>query len=181
MQYNVEVFNHQYSVVVAFVQRLAYYRGLTAVWNGQTTPSEFWAATVDDYLKLATVAWCNVFGSRKEALHWTQTPTCDILQQASQDFHHRLLSKTGFTQQQWETYHKEMRAFRDKYVAHFDLANRFTDPVPYFDPALQVAYAYQEWSRELIKPVLLNQPTLSSLYEQCKAKASTIIIQQPRP
>ena len=74
-----------------------------------------------------------------------------------------------------------MRAFRDKYVAHFDLANRFTDPVPYFEPALQVAYAYQEWARELIKPVLLNQPMLSSLYEQCKAKASTIMIQQPCP
>jgi hypothetical protein len=31
MKYNVEVFNHQYPVVVAFVQRLAYSRGLTAI------------------------------------------------------------------------------------------------------------------------------------------------------
>jgi hypothetical protein len=37
-----------------------------------------------------------------------------------------------------------MLAFRDKYVAHMDLHNRFTDPVPRFDNALQVTYAYEE-------------------------------------
>jgi hypothetical protein len=43
-----------------------------------------------------------------------------------------------------------MMDFRDKYGAHFDIWNRFDGPVPLFDPALQVAYTYQEWVRELI-------------------------------
>jgi len=178
MEYRVEVFNHQYPVVVAFVQHLGYSRGLTAV---RTDASGFWAATAPGHLKLATVAWCIVFGSREEDLHWTKTPSCATLQLASQDFRQRLLSKTGLTKEQWETYHGHMRAFRDKYVAHFDFSNQFTDPVPSFDPALQVACAYQEWARELIKPVLLNQQTLSSLYEQWKTEASSVVTQQRRP
>ena len=105
-------------------------------------------------------------------MHWAKTPTGDIVQQALQDFRHRRLSKTGFTQEQWETYHKKMLDFRDKYVAHFDIRKPFDEPVPLFDPALQVAYTYQEWVRELIRPALPNQSTLSSLYAQCKAEAS---------
>ncbi len=181
MEYNVEVFSRQYLVVVFFVQHLAYYRGLKAAWASLTDHREFWASTVDGHLKLATVAWCNVFGSRKEDMHWTKTPTGNSVQQASQDFRHRLLSKIGFTQEQWETYHKEMLAFRDKYVAHLDLCNPFNEPVPSFDPALQVAYAYQEWARELIKPVLLNQLTLVSQYEEWEAEASSIVTRKPRP
>ena len=172
MGYAFEVFRNQYPVVVFFVQHLAYNRGLKAAGDSPTACKAFWTATMDGHLKIATMAWCNVFGSRKENMHWAKTPTGDIVPQAQQDFRHRVLSKTGFTQEQWETYHKQMLDFRDKYVAHFDILEPFDGPVPLFDSALHVAYAYQEWIRELIRPALLNQPTLSSLYEQCKAEAS---------
>lgn len=172
------VFSRQYPVVVFFVQHLAYYGGLWAIWDDITDHQDFWRSTCDAHLKLATVAWCNVFGSYKEDLHWTKTPTDNIARQASRDFRHRLLSETGFTEHQWETYHKEMLDFRHKYVAHVDLRSPFNASVPRFDPALQVAYAYQEWARELIRPDLLNQPTLRSQYEQWEAEACSIV---PRP
>src|SRR5439155_9732622 len=38
------------------------------------------------------------------------------------------------------------------------LLTPFFKPVPNFDPAIQTAFAYQEWVRELTRPVLLNQP-----------------------
>ena len=135
----------------------------------------FWASTTNSHLKLATLAWCNIFGSRAEDLHWTKTPAGVIVLQAQQDFRHMVLAKTGFAKEQWDAYRKEMVELRGKYVAHRDLYEPFDRPLPRFDPALQVAYAYQEWVRELIRPVSLNQPTLSSLYEQCKAEASSII------
>ena len=181
MNYNEAVFCHQYPVVVFFAQHLAYYRGLKAAWDGITEHKEFWASTVSGHLKLATTAWCNVFGSRKSDMHWTKTPTGNIPKPAREDFTHKVLSKTGFTQEQWETYHKGMLAFRDKYVAHMDLHNPFNEPVPPFDPALQVAYAYEEWVRELTKAVIWGQPTLSSLYEQCEREASSVVPWQPRP
>jgi hypothetical protein len=175
MAYNRQVFEHQYPTVNFFVQRLAYYRGLSDAMENLTGHREFWVSTVDGHLKLATTAWCTVFGVYNEDLHWTKTPTGNNVEIAKQDFLDRLLSKTGFTPEQWQTYHKEMLTFRNKYVIHFDLSQKFSAPVPYFDPALQVAYSYQEWVRELISPVLLGQPTLSSLYEQCRAAAFSVI------
>jgi len=174
------VFSRQYPVVVFFVQHIAYYRSLGAIYDDATDHRDFWRSTCDAHLKLATVAWCNVFGSQKEDLHWTKTPTDNITKQANQDFRHKVLSETGFTQEQWKTYHKEMLFFRNKYVAHFDLRNPFNQAVPRFDLALQVAYAYQEWARELIRPVLLNQPTLRSQYEQWEAEACSIVPRPPR-
>ena len=175
MAYTFEVFSHQYPVVVFFMQHLGYYRGLQGRTASLMGHREFWASTTNGHLKLATLAWCNIFGSRAEDLHWTKTPAGDIVPQAQQDFRNMVLAKTGFTKEQWEAYRKEMVDLRGKYVAHLDLYEPFDRPLPLFDPALQVAYAYQEWVRELIRPILLNQPTLSSLYEQCRAEASSII------
>jgi len=174
MEYTFEVFRNQYPAVVSFVQHLAYNRGLQTIGNSSTDHKAFWTATMDSHLKIATMAWCNVFGSRKEDMHWTKIPTGDIVQQAQQDFRHLVLSKIFFTQEQWENYHKEILDFRNKFVAHFDIWKPLGGPVPLFDPALQVACAYQEWIRELIRPVSLNQPTFSSIYKQCKLEASSI-------
>ena len=67
MHCNNELFSRQYPAVVCFAQHLAYCRGVKAAWSGITDHQEFWASTVDGHLKLATVAWCKVFGSCKEA------------------------------------------------------------------------------------------------------------------
>jgi len=179
MGYTEECFSRQYPDVVLFVQHLAYYKGLWALYNDITDHKDFWRSTCDAHLKLATVAWCNVFGSRKEDMHWTKTPAENT--HANENFRRRLLCKTGFTIKQWEAYHKEMLDFRNKFVAHLDAHSPFNGPVPHFDPALHVAYAYQEWVRDLIRPVLLNQPTLRSQYEQWEAEACSVVSRPPRP
>jgi hypothetical protein len=83
------------------------------------------------------VAWCNVFGSRKEELHWTKTPTCDTSSTGQPELSSWLYLQPALLNNN-QDHREEMQAFRIS-MAHFDLANRFTDPVPYFDPALQVA------------------------------------------
>jgi hypothetical protein len=143
MTYNEEVFNRQYPTVVFFVQHLAYYKGLKIASDRITDHKVFWASTTDSHLKLATIAWCNVFGSHKEDMHWTKTLAGKTVQQAYDDFYFRVLAKTGFSQPEWEDYHRAMLTFRDKYVAHVDLQNLFKGPVPHFDPALLVAYTYR--------------------------------------
>jgi hypothetical protein len=117
---NQDVLRHQYPAVFFFVQHLAYNRVIKAAWEGRTHPSPFWASAVDGHLKLATVAWCKVFGTRGEEIHRHKTPIGTTKQQAQQDFRERIASHTGFTRQQWENYHKDMLDFRNKYVAHFD-------------------------------------------------------------
>jgi hypothetical protein len=176
MHYNEGLFERQYPIVVFFVQHLAYYKGVRATWDDIAECRDFWRSTCDAHLELAAVAWCKVFGSYGEDTHWTKTPIGNAAEQATENFRCKILSETGFTQQQWETYHKEMLEFRHKYVAHVVVNKPFNEPVPRFEPALQVAYAYQEWARELVRPVLLNQPTLRSQYEQWEAEARSAVL-----
>jgi hypothetical protein len=144
------MFSRQYPVVVFFIQHIGYYRGLQARYAEIKTHRDFWRSTCDAHLKLATVAWCNVFGSYKEDLHWTKTPATSIADHAAQDFRRRILSHTGLTESAWDGYHKEMLAFRDKFVAHLDVRSAFDQTVARFEPALQTAYVYQEWVAEVV-------------------------------
>src|SRR5215472_17180836 len=100
MKYNTAMLDHQYKAVLFFVQHLAYYRILTADYGGIADHREFWRSTCDAHLKLATVAWCNVFGTYSEELHWMKLPAAGVAQQAQQDFRRRILLKTGLTTDQ---------------------------------------------------------------------------------
>ena len=131
MNYREKVFERQYPVVVFFVQHLAYYRGLRANYNTNTNHQELWRATCDAHLKLATIAWCNVFGSYSEDIHWTKTAIPRIAGQARNSFSQLVLAHTGFAQRQWQAYHKKLLTFRNKYVAHLDQRHPFNKPVPF--------------------------------------------------
>jgi hypothetical protein len=173
------VLDHQYKAVLFFVQHLAYYRVLTDAYGSIADHREFWRSTCDAHLKLAATAWCNVFGTYGEQLHWTKVPDDSIAQQAQQDFRDRILSGTGLPPDQWKTYHDEVVDFRNRFVAH---NNAFGEPVPVFDIALQVACLYQQWVKELIKasvnkftPVQWLDPAFISRYEEWSAEALSIM------
>jgi hypothetical protein len=54
-----------------------------------------------------------------------------------------------------------MRSFRDKYAAHRQLG--FNQPVPVFDRALEAAFCYEEWVREVIQPDVVDRLPLRQL------------------
>jgi hypothetical protein len=175
MDYNKEVFDRQYPVVLFFVQHLAYYRGLGSRYGDITEHRQFWRSTCDAHLGLATVAWCKVFGSYKEDIHWTKTPTRKVAKEALKNFRERILRESRLTENEWKRYHQEMLDFRDKYVAHLDLHDPFSEAIPRFDTALEVAYDYQDWASDPIKPAVLNQPTLISQYEEWIAETRAVV------
>jgi len=168
MAYNECVFELQYQHVLRFVQHFANYIGIFSTYEHIANHRDFWRSTCDSHIEVATIAWCKVFGSYNETTHWTKTTNDE---QARNAFRCLLSSRTCLDQAQWTAYHKTMLEFRDKYVAHFDVNKHFESPVPQFANALEVAYVYQEWVRDLIKSVLLGQPTLRSLYEQYECEA----------
>jgi hypothetical protein len=181
--YDLKVFGPQYNTVRLFVRHLAYHRVLWAARDRLTDHEEFWLSTAGGHLKLASLAWCKVFGSYREDIHWTKTPTGNTAQRDKDEFFFRVLLKTGFTEDQWNHYHKSMLAMRDKYVAHLDITDPITDiieNVPKFDAALQVVYVYEQWVREVI-PVKMSRPTFSTEYELWKAEASSVVSQRPFP
>jgi hypothetical protein len=46
------------------------------------------------------------------------------------------------------------------------LARAFSPGVPNFDKALQIAFAYDEWVRALIKPDFIDDAPLENLYNR---------------
>jgi hypothetical protein len=179
MEYNKEVLERQYPVVMAFIQELAYFRGLQQGLATITDPSQFWFCTLNNHLKQATVDWCKVFGSSKEDIHWNKTPTGTTTDKACQHFRRRVLSTTGLTQDVWEEYRTKLLALRDKYVAHLDLKKPLEAPVPEFNAALHVAYAYRKWIKDVFKPPIEIFHGLDFEYEWWKDEAFSIASRYP--
>jgi hypothetical protein len=178
MDYNKEVLGSQYNIVSFFVNHLAYFRGLEAANPRINNHQSFWAVTSFGHLKLAVLEWCKVFGSPSEEMHWTKTPTGNTAKQAREDFLRMVLSETGFTPQQWKDFHQEMLTFRNKFLAHLN-PNGVLD-MPPFKPALQVAYAYDDWVKG-IESTLKKHDSLKFRYEEWKAEASSVVSLYPHP
>jgi len=183
MEYNFEVLGQQYAIVASFVQHLAYARGIRAARVPLTEHREFWESTASAHLGQATGEWCKVFGSYGEKTHWKKLVAA-AGEQAFEEFRRRILSQTGFTAPHWEDYHNKMLSLRNTFVAHRDLRKPFSEPIPIFDAALQVAYAYQEWVEwllmkalpEMSLPETWSKPPyiFISQYETWKAEAFSI-------
>ena len=145
MRYNDDIFRIQYPVVGDFVRHLAYFRAAKPIHDRLGLKAPFWTETVNTYLLIATVQWFKVFGAHgSNPTHWRNTPSKDN-EAAINSFREKIRTALGCSPKEWADYHRRMCAFRDKYVVHRD---DFNDPVPDFDIALNVAYAYDEWIRE---------------------------------
>jgi hypothetical protein len=180
VEYNKEVLTPQYILISVFVHHHAYYKSLSALSSRIKDNNSFWESMILAYRELAVIEWCKVFGSRKENLHWTKTPIGKTAEQAREDFRCRLLSKTGFNQEQWEIYHRDMLIFRDKFVAHLDMNGVMQVGLQDLDPALQVAYVYEEWAKA-IEPALRERDSLRSRHEEWKAEASLVVAPLSHP
>ncbi len=172
MKYASDIFSNQFPIVASFVQHIAYYRVGKLVYNRLSMESPFWCATIDAHLKAATTQWCKVFGSNGcNATHWKKTATLDV-EKAKTSFRLRLQNE-GLLWANWEKYHNAMLAFRNKYVAHTELG--FLMPVPNFDIALKVAYVYDDWVRDLIKPHIFLEFSLKEHFDNWKFVAEPLI------
>ncbi len=172
MKYDSDIFSYQFSIVASFVQHLAYYRVGKIVYDRLSMKSPFWCATIDAHLKIATTEWCKVFGSDGcNAIHWKKTAKLDV-EKAKASFRLRL-KNDGVKWDHWERYHKTVLAFRNKYVAHTEIG--FLKPVPDFDTALKVAFVYDEWVRDLIKPHIFLEFSLSEHFDNWKCAAEPLI------
>ncbi len=173
MKYDADMFAHQFPNVAQFVQQLAYYRAAKPVYDKLNLKSPFWCATIDAHLMIATIKWCNVFGADGcNSTHWKKIASIDI--DATNDlFRKQVLSEVGFSRSEWTRYHKAMCDFRNKYVAHYDM--NCLPPPPDFNIALRIAYAYDQWIRDLIHPDVYEGPKLKEEFENWFRRAGLLI------
>lgn len=174
MKYDANVFSYQYKIVSNFIQHLAYQRAMNEAYIGLSLRSEYWSATVNAHMTSATIYWCMVFGSDgANDTHWKNLGLGDI-DALRDDFRTRVLKETGFTRDQWLKFLQEMCDFRNKFVAHREIG--VSAPVPYFDKALLIAYAYDQWVRDLIAPDVLDGPLLKDEFARWRDEATLLAV-----
>ena len=155
MKYKIAVFRKQFPLVKWFSIHLLYYWELKAQ-EKELRHGPFWTFTTDSHLSMACIYWCMVFGAQgSNQTHWK-----NLVRKADQEKLRRsllkfILERTGFSESEWTDYWKKVVSFRDKYVVHRD---KYTEPVPHFKHALQVAYAYDHWVRTECFPGIWEEP-----------------------
>jgi len=159
MHYRPEIFREQFPLVKYFVCHLTYYRELQHEYRNIEPKSPFWAFTIDAHCVRAVIYWCMVFGSEGcNPTHWKHLSE-DNVDRLRESFLQALFRHTNFTASTWETYWREMVDFRNEYVVHREL--NYKKPIPYLDRALEVAFVYDRWIRDIISPDILEEPPLN--------------------
>jgi hypothetical protein len=166
MPYRREVFVEQGPLVDRFVKHLIHHRSLKPWLVRTKVKSPFWGDTSDAHLLQACIYWCKVFGSDgANPTHWKHLSAHDS-KALQESFRIGLYLSLGITPAEWKEYWEEVVSFRNKYVAHHELG--YSEPVPKLDRALEVAFYYDDWIRNLIFPDIFGEPPLRQVVEQLR-------------
>jgi len=116
------------------LRHMAYYR---AGWNGGSLilRTQFWVAVNGNFIDICVLEWCKLFGDLRGKHSWKRAVS------DPKSFQGGLLQDLELTEAEFNAYVVEMRTYRDKYVAHLDLVERFD--IPTLDIAKKsVVYLY---------------------------------------
>ncbi len=110
------------------IRNIAFYyagwRDGAPVFKGQ-----FWVTANGNFLDISVLEWCKLFGEKHGKHYWAKVITNVAT------FFDGFLKSLEMTADQWEVYIKEMRTYRDGFVAHLDSENMMQ--IPMLDIALQ--------------------------------------------
>lgn len=116
------------------LRNLAFYK---AGWrNGELIfKDQFWVNTNGNFLDICVMEWCKLFGDVHGAHYWEK-----VISQPKV-FFSGLLQEANITEAVFNAYIKEMRTYRNKFVAHLD--SEETMHIPKLDVARKsTAYLY---------------------------------------
>lgn len=173
MEYKHEVFEVQYSLVDQFVRNAIYYKELHRAYSATQVSSVFWKHTIDAHILQAVINWCMVFGAHGcNDTHWKKLSdkAAEFLQSS---FREHLFKQTKLSEKDWNTYWQSMTTFRNEYAAHRELEIKCK--VPKLATALRVAYSYDGWVRDIIKPDFLDFAPLSEFATNISKEVSPLI------
>jgi len=161
--YRKEIFAEQLPLVDRFARHLLHHRIIKSQLADHPR-SLFWSETCDAHLLQASIYWCMVFGSHGPNRTHLRHLAVDRADELQASFRARVLAALGIDEAEWRSYWAEMRSFRDRYAAHREPG--FNQPVPRFDRALEAAFVYEEWIRDVIRPDVVDGPALRQLFTE---------------
>lgn len=119
-----------------FTRNRAYY---LAGWDGQTLRnqgSEFWATVNGNFMDTCVLEWCKMFADVNGEHYWSRI-VCK-----PEEFEPALFNAISSTAGKFEAYRREMREYRDKFVAHLDHEN--IARIPHLDMAWAATRFYHD-------------------------------------
>ncbi|CAM2977542.1 hypothetical protein LEAN103870_11490 [Legionella anisa] len=97
-----------------FARNCSYYR---ASWIDKKTSkakTQFWITIQSNFLDIAIMEWMKLFGNNNDQHHWKNIVT------EPDSFKANMLHHCKLTSEEFDSYHKEMKSYRDQFVAHLD-------------------------------------------------------------
>lgn len=150
-----------------FARNLAYYRaGHQRLDN---TSPQFWITVDGNFIDMAVLEWCKLFGDRKAHHSWS-----DVVIDAHR-FEGDLFRHLGVNADQFSAYVNEMRTIRDKFLAHLDDLSIMH--IPLLDRARSAVDFYHRHivQNEAAAADLVGLPTdLDDYYDRSFKEASAI-------
>ncbi|MGD0485648.1 MAG: hypothetical protein ABSB94_00480 [Syntrophorhabdales bacterium] len=116
-----------------FARNLSFHRVLGDYVN-DSEKRNFWIHMYNNAIELAILDWSHLFGNHKDDLHWKRVVHDPV------SFKRQFLKAIRMTEQEWSAYHREIKSYRDKDIAHIEV--RLKSHVPDMTQALQAAACY---------------------------------------
>ena len=149
-------------------RNIAYYRE----WHDRLAPGEYGEilATIDgNFLDMSVMEWCKLFSDKRGKHHWRKVVN-------HPDFEADMLKQLDERADQFENYIDDMRAYRDKFLAHLD--DERTMNIPSMELARKSVTFFYEYlvSFEASNDDLAGLPKdLTVYYNDCFAKARSFL------
>jgi len=147
------------------VRNAAYYR---AGWrrNSISVSEDFWVNANGNFLDLAVLEWCKLFTDRRGKHHWRKVvPDPNV-------FLPGLLKEIGVDEQEFQDRCKEIKTYRDKFVAHLDDKPKMQ--IPHLSMVIDSVIYLYSIVRDEFDAVLNDAPgNLRSFYRQRFAHAKS--------
>lgn len=120
-------------VCVDFARQLHFHRAINRVVEEH--PSNFWILASNNYVDMAILDWCHLFGSRSDELHFTNVlPNPD-------EFRDAVLQELNWSHEQLQEHRERLKSYRDTQIAHNQITLEVR-AVPELDVAMNMVENY---------------------------------------
>lgn len=149
-----ETYRYQIVLLRNFVWQLIHHRAMkvTVINFNQG----FWKLIFSNCLDMAVLEWCKLFGANAEHHHWSKVFS------DKEKFRQHILESVQMTQDQWNTYWKELTQYSNNAVSHFApdfKPSRYPD----LEPALKSVISCYEYLLMKLKEYGISHDFPSSL------------------
>jgi hypothetical protein len=154
-----------------FARNLAYYR---CAWKGGKlfgTGSQFWRTVNGNCLDICVLEWCKLFGDKNERQYWRK-----IVPDDPDKFEAAMLSSLKIEKAEFQKQIKQVREYRDTFVAHLD--SSLTMIPPNFDIPKAAVWFYHGYLADREPYANLGAwAELEDYYKHCESEAKTVYSQ----